>query len=548
MPVKVKCSGCEAVLNVPDRARGKAVKCPKCGKGIRVPAAAAAKRKPASVAASEDDDFFSGLDLGRVEDRTARVCPRCGAVVGAEDVDCPACGADLVTGGMGTVQRARAGRKGAAPEEYYSKALKDGGRYVAKKMSLVWKSVLIFSTFGVLALLGWLMLIWCHNWPPQMFWTFVASVLTLLIPGWVWLVQSQVIKRILEPKREKYPVRFEPFVAVSLGIKAVAWSLIFGLPVWLLLGVPGLVMTDSGSGGGPVLLGVAGGLFVLLALASWPVVQAHFAMPITWPGWAIHKVLPDVGRNIGPSLYWAMLAVVTSLPLAGTAAGCGFFAWKDLSALVETLSYNSDVAEDKQAVADAEERKTEPPAEAVEGAKRELKEIDWGLLLWPTAAILPTALLAGFWTVYNTRTAALFVKLFRPNIDELIAHEKEYVYVAKSAEERNLADAQRKEMATVYVSAFLAAALGAAGGMVYATFAENVGYLNGLGWGLMISGTLAFLIEASRLIAAVKQPNERKLRIIAAVLTLFIVGLGAGLWYVGSQPDEPPAAQAPPAG
>src|SRR5690348_3791792 len=38
MPVKVRCSGCQKVLNAPERARGKAIKCPDCATVIKVPA------------------------------------------------------------------------------------------------------------------------------------------------------------------------------------------------------------------------------------------------------------------------------------------------------------------------------------------------------------------------------------------------------------------------------------------------------------------------------------------------------------------------------
>jgi hypothetical protein len=497
MPVKVKCSGCEAVLNAPDRARGKAVKCPKCGTPIRVPAEGAAapakaKRKPASVAAGDTDEFLTGLDVNRLEDRSTRVCPKCGGVVGAEDVDCPLCGADLATGGLGTVQRARRGRKGAHPSEYYGTALRDGAKYVGKKQALAWKSFTIFSVFGIVALMGWLMLVWCHNWPPQMFWTFVASVFTLLLPGWVWLVQNQVVKRTLNPKEEKYPVRMDPFVAVSLGVKSIAWSLLFGLPVWILLGVPGLVMTKSGSDMGPILLGVASGVFGLLALVSWPVAQAHFAMPITWPGWAIHKVLPDVGRNIGPSLYWATFALLTFVPVAGVAAGGWFLAGPKLMSHIDTLTYNAGVNADKQAVALADPKRGVEVTDAQkQGAEREFREEDWTLVFWPMGAIVAIAVPLGFWTVFNTRTAGLFVKLFRPNIEELIAHEKEYVYVAKTAEEREKQAQAQQGWGTAFASVAVVAALGLAGGMIYATFAEGVGYLAGLGLGLTLMAGLA---------------------------------------------------------
>jgi multisubunit Na+/H+ antiporter MnhF subunit/ssDNA-binding Zn-finger/Zn-ribbon topoisomerase 1 len=495
MPVKVKCTGCQAALNIPDRARGKTVKCPKCGTALRIPAAAPAKRKPASVASGDSSEFFADLDLDRLEDRSTRVCPKCGSMVGQEDVDCPVCGADVQTGGLGTAQRARRGRKGAAPSEYYSKAIKDAARYTGKKQSLAWKSVGIFAGFGVLALLCWMMVIWTHNLPPTVFWVFVASVLTLLLPGWIWLVQNELVKRTLDPKQEKYPVRMEPFIAVSLGIKSISWSLIFGLPVWLVLGLPGLILTNMESGSGPVLIIIACSLFAILALVSWPIAQAHFAMPVTGPGWLVHKVLSDVGRNIGPCLHWATFAVLTAIPVAGIAAGAWLLtpAVDDLTALVETLEYNSQLGAAKQAVEDAQERREQPTEEMTRAAQGEFRDIDWMLLLWPAVAIVVTALPLGFWTVYNARSAALLVKLFRPNMLELVGHEKEYVYVVKSREEREKQAEESQTWTTVFASVGVTAALGLAGGVIYATFADGVGYLEGIATGLMLFAGLMSL-------------------------------------------------------
>lgn len=570
MPVKVKCSGCEAVLNVPDRARGKGVKCPKCGKGIRVPAASPAKRRPATVASGDSGEFFSGLDLDKLEDRTARVCPRCGSVVGAEDVDCPSCGADLVTGGMGTAQRARAGRKGAAPSEYYSKALKDAGRYWLKKQNLAWKSALVLTIFPVLAQICFMMFIWCHNWPPRLFWTFVGVVCALLSPGWIWLVQNQFIKRTLDPKLEKYPIRFEPFIAVSLGIKSVAWMIVFGFPIWLLFALPAGVLLGMGSPSGLFLLLAAYGIFLITMALSWPIAQAHFAMPITWPGWMLHKVLPDVGKNIGPCLYWATFAFLTIIPVGGVAIGSGLLTAPKTAELQTTLAYNSKIGAAQQAIAEAEDRKTEPPAGAAEVAAQQLKEIDWTLLLWSLAGQLPYGVAMAFWMVFNLRSAAFLVKLFRPNMDNLLMHEKEYVYVAKSAEERVKLHEESQNVSTVFASVGVAVALGFAGGAIYATMAENVGFLYGMGVGIAITSSLTvfgarvtvakmafeesaawgigcFLFDIVLLIYCIKNWARMKLPFLTYLLASVTIGVGFGLMVAGiaSEAAAEAAAQAP---
>ncbi len=42
MPLKVQCQHCDSRLSVREELAGKQVKCPKCGQGIRIPAAAVA--------------------------------------------------------------------------------------------------------------------------------------------------------------------------------------------------------------------------------------------------------------------------------------------------------------------------------------------------------------------------------------------------------------------------------------------------------------------------------------------------------------------------
>src|SRR5207245_2925023 len=82
MAVKVRCPTCEKVLNAPDAARGKAVKCPGCETRIKVPAGdspagesgkSASRKSSAKAPARKADDsessaFLSRLDLDKVAD------------------------------------------------------------------------------------------------------------------------------------------------------------------------------------------------------------------------------------------------------------------------------------------------------------------------------------------------------------------------------------------------------------------------------------------------------------------------------------------------
>ena len=82
MAVKVRCPTCDKVLNAPDAARGKAVKCPGCDTKVKVPAGdtsaggqttsrRAAAKAPARqrAQADDDDEFLAGfVDVGSGSD------------------------------------------------------------------------------------------------------------------------------------------------------------------------------------------------------------------------------------------------------------------------------------------------------------------------------------------------------------------------------------------------------------------------------------------------------------------------------------------------
>ena len=77
MPVKVRCRQCEKVFAAPDRARGKAVRCPGCREPVKVPAGKTKEPGGKEAAGNDEgDSFFASLDLSQAEDKTARLCPK----------------------------------------------------------------------------------------------------------------------------------------------------------------------------------------------------------------------------------------------------------------------------------------------------------------------------------------------------------------------------------------------------------------------------------------------------------------------------------------
>ncbi|NND96307.1 MAG: zinc ribbon domain-containing protein [Pirellulaceae bacterium] len=107
MPISIKCQ-CGKALTVKDELAGKAVKCPDCGKPVRVEAAAkqsaakqSAAKQPAAKAAATSasdaslDDLF---DEEGFSENVASVCPACRAEMPAGAVFCVKCGFHTQTG------------------------------------------------------------------------------------------------------------------------------------------------------------------------------------------------------------------------------------------------------------------------------------------------------------------------------------------------------------------------------------------------------------------------------------------------------------------
>lgn len=162
MPIKVRCEGCQTVLNVSDQAAGKAVKCKQCGGRVvvPVPGEGGAPRKKARPArpVEDPDDPFSSLDLRSMEDTKKKICPGCARPVRDEDIECPKCGVNIATGALSERQRIRIERKGPPPEEFYSTVWSNGWKFLQKhwtyalRTAVVWSLCLAMSATCSLAL------------------------------------------------------------------------------------------------------------------------------------------------------------------------------------------------------------------------------------------------------------------------------------------------------------------------------------------------------------------------------------------------------------
>jgi Zn finger protein HypA/HybF involved in hydrogenase expression len=218
MPVKVRCSGCEHVVNAPDRARGKAVKCPRCGKAIRVPAEKAAPAaKKAAARPPSSSMIIANLDLDRLEDEQTRICPKCGAEVSAEATECPECQVNLVTGLLSRELQADRDRKGPNPKKYYQEFFSDSLEFWRKNrrlsISLSINSV-IFTSVTALCLFC---AIYFTKPLVKDFWWFLATIAVMITPGLAWNLHTTIIDATLRKKKKLAKYHFEKLLGAALG-------------------------------------------------------------------------------------------------------------------------------------------------------------------------------------------------------------------------------------------------------------------------------------------------------------------------------------------
>jgi DNA-directed RNA polymerase subunit RPC12/RpoP len=312
MPVKVQCSQCGKLLAVPDAARGKAVRCPECNTKIAVPLedqppAAPTKssavrpagktgksvtRKPtpkSAAPAGGDDDFLSSLDLRHAEDRSLRICAKCGKPVGEEDLECPYCGMDSRTGQLTAVARKKLSRKGPDPSEYWKTVWAEPWQFTLENSSLWLRSLLYaFLTYSAIAGCLFMAFFVCERLPPRFFWLAFAYVLLLVFPGWCWHLLMIIIPRTMSKKSDAGTVHFDLFLNIALGIKYVLWNSVTG---W----------------------------FPLSSLLT-PISLCHMAMPVTKKGWLSFLLFPAFFRTLGPTLYtWLVFLTINLVPFASWA-------------------------------------------------------------------------------------------------------------------------------------------------------------------------------------------------------------------------------------
>ncbi len=506
MPVKVKCPSCEKALTVPDAARGKAVKCPECQTRISVPgdndstkssAKSSSKSKPKKSSQPIDsEEALAKLDMRRAEDTEARICSKCGYDMkyqDEEDTECPKCGYDSEAGGLGAKAKKKAMR-GPDPADFYPGLAKEAWKFVGRNYVLAFRNVM-YTLISLSIALGCAFLyFWISMWPPRVFLALCFVVSFAVIPGWMWYLDTEVIKLTLERKDKFKKLNFDFFLASAMGAAFVFWSVAVLLPV---LAIPaGLGYALVNYGGMPdYVLAVCIGIGFIPAMWMLPVVMSHMAMPVQYKGWMIWKVLPIWSRNLAPLSIWLLWFLVTNIPnIAGVATIAAVY--------VPEIKANIDIMEENARIARVKFSREQNPNTKKKGQVAPVLEpLPDPKPYTLKGAIVPCIILAvmsiinGFTSLFNMRTNGQFTYYNKASL-ELVDKLKEYKYRAKEKVDE---DEDEKPKSTVqqgvdgFVFVLVFCLVGLVGGMLYGNL-TSAGTTKGVVAGMLIGSVLAWVV------------------------------------------------------
>jgi uncharacterized RDD family membrane protein YckC len=367
MPVKVRCGGCEKVLNVPDKARGKTIACPECSEKIKVPAGDDAPPtksgpskavKPKAKASKKDGEFLGGLDDYGIEDQENQICPFCAKPIDEEDDICPSCGKDLATGEMDKTEKKKRSKEGKSSAAFYKNVFGQSWQFMLENKGLALRTGGILTFFLILFSACLFMVLYCEKLPPKYFWVAMTILTGVGGPGWFWfLTRALVSIDLYGEKLDADRIHYDFFTNVALGLAIFLWPCVVNLP-WLLPTVPTVyvnaaaeleskyptppeVKVDPKDAAKPaekveevkpfrpsvfsmvstsVYIGIGLGIMFLPVIA-FPLATVHMVAKHqhkAWIGWDLIKL---IFMNIGPICVYHSVFLGTSVVFGGIAFG-----------------------------------------------------------------------------------------------------------------------------------------------------------------------------------------------------------------------------------
>ena len=562
MPVKVRCTSCDKVLTAPDAARGKAIKCPGCQERVAVPdedsnsgamkvpgksGGDKAKKKPAAKPAKpvDSEGALASFDLRKAEDANARICFKCGFDMqyqDEEDTECPQCGYDTEAGGLGKKAQKKAMR-GPDPADFYPGLAKSAWKFVVKNQKLAWRTDAYVAVCLLISMLCAFLYLWISAWPPRAFFALCFTVAIMVIPGWLWLLDIEIIQLTLERKDKFKRFNFDFFLASAMGLMFVAWSVLVALPLMAApLGIGYYLVNYSGYPSW--VLGICAGIGAIPALWMLPISMSHMAMPVSLPGWMVWKVVPTWTKTIAPLSIWMMWLFLTTLPVTGAAAVIGGVWGNDINTIVTTMESNAKTVRDRLAAANAPKGKNAPPPPDP-STIGSIQEVDLKPLIGPAIILLLMSVPIGWIGMFNMRINGQFTYFNKTRLD-MIDKRKEYKYVVKEKRDEDEEDKPRtlKQDATDgVVIAVLCLILGGVSGLVYGNLTQ-LGTIPGLiqftFWGSVVGTVVGFGVMVGVVFPIQQTETGRKgffagvTSIVVALVMLVLASVGVmSLGFLG---------------
>lgn len=455
MPIKVRCKECDTTFSVKDEAEGKRVRCKSCGSPIKVTAGQKKKKRPSRSKSSDTDDFLASFDIDKIEDKDSKICPRCGYDVDDEDIECANCGVDLSTGRMSEATRKKRRRKGPTVEEFYGKSWGDAYTFLGNHKGLAFKTFLYSFIASTLFFGSIFMMMWCHRTPPRAFWGFIAFVSIMAIPGWIWFIQTEVVRFALQKKAKLKRITFDFFLCSALGIKFIFWVILFSLPMQAVFGAMGYYyITNDNIPVGAIMIAVG----FIPTFLMFPLAMPHMTMTDSSPAWMMHK-LGKVFLNLAkPAIFWCIVFLITNLPAIGCLVGIGVMYGNDLDQFFSNVRYNSLIAADEQAKTDAEENKIQD-FEPGEFVGKEPRTLEPKVLIVPSILWFFACLFYAPAMIFNARVNGLMALHSKPDL-QLITKIQETKYVSKAVQKETGPPTARWKLALAGIGVGLVLGIG----------------------------------------------------------------------------------------
>ncbi len=328
----------------------------------------------------------------------------------------------------------------------------------------------------------------------------------MVIPGWLWFLDTETIKLTLE-RRDKFKrLNFDFFLSSALGVKFFAWNIVFAGP---LLAIPGLAAWAMYQYAGlpwwivPAVLAVC----YIPIIPLWPVALTHMTMPIQSPGWMFWKVIPMALRCFKGVMYWFLLFAATNFPIVLIMAGTLFFTVEPISDYVEMMEKNAEINRAQYLWDYYGSSKMKPKDLVDPKSLGELGKVEFRHMLalgLTEFAWLVSVVILSLTGPFNMRTNGYFAYYFRDFLDlQVLIKEKKYVAIISRDPEKKI-----KTTAEIAVEGLVAVVvfmiMGTIFGLLYGAMSDY-GIVNGLVMGNYYGAVIANFAAVGGLIYAAFQ-------------------------------------------